>query len=287
MTQLQRHFKIGKNDVPHFLYGTAWKEDDTTRCVEDAIRAGFRGIDTANQRKHYFEAGVGRALQQIYASTPITRKDLFLQTKFTSLGGQDNRLPFDPEANATTQVQQSFSSSLEHLGTDYLDSYVLHGPSAPTKLSDHDWEVWRAMESLADSGKTKLIGISNVQLSHLQDLLHSARVKPAFVQNRCFARIGWDFEIRKLCKEHNIVYQGFSLLSSHNLQVLKTPEFAEIVRRTERTPAQIIFRFAIQVGMLPLTGTTNAQHMREDLVALEFALPDEDVKTIELMAGLS
>jgi diketogulonate reductase-like aldo/keto reductase len=270
--------------VPQFLYGTAWKEESTTRCVEEAIQAGFRGVDTANQRKHYFEAGVGKALQNIYASTQITRADIFLQTKFTSLQGQDHRLPYDATASATVQVQQSFARSLDHLSTDYLDSYVLHGPSAVPLLSKHDWEVWRAMESLKESGKTKFIGISNVQLSHLQDLLETAKIKPAFVQNRCFARTGWDMEVRHFCKEHGIIYQGFSLLTA-NLDILRHPDFASIVNRIERTPAQIIFRFASQIGMLPITGTTNAHHMRQDLACFDFTLSEEDVKCIEGIGG--
>src|SRR5688500_3914893 len=108
---------------PDFLYGTAWKEDRTRALTEQALRAGFRGIDTANQRRHYFEAGVGEALAAAYEAKLVTRDDVFLQTKYTYQPGQDHRLPYDPQAPLATQVAQSMASSLEHLGTDHVDSY--------------------------------------------------------------------------------------------------------------------------------------------------------------------
>ena len=120
--------------VPDFLYGTAWKEDRTQALTELALRMGFRGIDTANQRRHYFEAGVGQGLAAAYRAGVVTRADLFLQTKFTYQRGQDHRLPYDPAADLSTQVAQSMASSLEHLGTDHVDSYVLHGPGLRLRL---------------------------------------------------------------------------------------------------------------------------------------------------------
>ena len=116
--------------VPEFLYGTAWKEGRTAALTELALRAGFRGIDTANQRRHYVEAAVGQALAAAYRAGVVTREELFLQTKFTYRAGQDHRLPYDPAAPIATQVAQSMASSLEHLSTDHIDSYVLHGPAS-------------------------------------------------------------------------------------------------------------------------------------------------------------
>ncbi len=266
--------------IPPFLYGTAWKENDTERCVESALEAGFRGIDTANQRKHYFEAGVGAALKKIFSQGQISRKDIFIQTKFTSINGQDHRLPYDAHAPFGVQVKQSFASSLEHLQIDYLDSYVLHGPSHSQGLSPEDWEIWRAMEDLYQTGKVKLLGISNVNLKQLYSLCEKAKVRPAFVQNRCFARRGWDKEMRAYCKINQVLYQGFSLLTA-NPEVFHNPRFVEIVERVGCTPAQAVFRFALQVGMLPLTGTQDPSHMREDLESLKFELSFQDVQTIE------
>src|SRR3954468_17505188 len=128
--------------APDFLYGTAWKEERTAALTELALRSGFRGIDTANQRRHYFEAGVGQGLAAAYRAGIVKREDLFLQTKFTYQGGQDHRLPYDPSAAPAVQVEQSLASSLEHLHTDHVDSFVLHGPSSNCNWADLDQEVW-------------------------------------------------------------------------------------------------------------------------------------------------
>src|SRR4051794_34340165 len=108
--------------VPRFLYGTAWKEEQTQRLTERALRQGFRGIDTANQRKHYHEAAVGHAVAAAVADGLVTREELFLQTKFTFRRGQDHRLPYDPKTPIRQQVEQSFASSLEHLSVEVIDS---------------------------------------------------------------------------------------------------------------------------------------------------------------------
>src|SRR5271170_5721372 len=175
--------------VPNFLYGTAWKEDRTPALVELALRTGFRGIDTANQRRHYFEEGVGQGLAAAYRAEVVTRADVFLQTKFTYRPGQDHRLPYDPAASLSVQVAQSMASSLEHLGTDYLDSYVLHGPASGYGWTDADSEVWEAMLKERDAGRTRLLGVSNVSLQHLEQMVSALREVPAFVQNRCYARL--------------------------------------------------------------------------------------------------
>jgi diketogulonate reductase-like aldo/keto reductase len=270
--------------LPQFLYGTAWKEDETERLTRLAIEAGFRGIDTANQRKHYFEAAVGAAVAGAINDGLITRDELFLQTKFTFINGQDHRLPYDASANPATQVQQSFASSLEHLQVGWIDSYVLHGPSRRPGLGAADREVWSAMEELHAAGRTRFLGISNVTLEQLETLVGFAKTKPAFVQNRCFARTGWDAGIRAFCRAHDIVYQGFSLLTA-NAKELRHPAFVQLVAKLGRTPAQVIFRFARQAGMLPLTGTTNAAHMREDLAIDDFVLTPEEFTRVETIAA--
>jgi diketogulonate reductase-like aldo/keto reductase len=269
-------------DIPSFMYGTAWKEEATRQLVELAVASGFTAIDTANQLIHYQEALVGEALQAL-EKNGIKRDTLFLQTKFTSADGQDHRTPYDPSADLTTQVRQSFDSSLTHLRTTYVDSYVLHAPFQRRGLGDADWQVWAAMESLYESGKTKMIGISNVTADQLTQLCEQANIKPMVVQNRCYATLGWDKEVRKICQTHGIIYQGFSLLTA-NRQVLADREIHSMAERLGAGPAQIIFRFAMQIGMLPLTGTTSRQHMKEDLQAERFALSSEDIERIETIA---
>jgi diketogulonate reductase-like aldo/keto reductase len=265
--------------IPSWMYGTAWKKEATTRLVELAVDAGFTAIDTANQIIHYDEARVGEALQRL-AARGVTRDRLFLQTKFTPVNGQDHRTPYDPAAELATQVRQSFGSSLAHLHTDYLDSYVLHGPYSRYGLGVADWEVWAAIEALYESGKTKMIGISNVSADQLSQLCTRARHKPMIVQNRCYAAFGWDKDVREMCRTHGIIYQGFSLLTA-NRDVFIDPDIRAIARQHEATLAQVVFRFAMQIGMLPLTGTTNPQHMREDLQVESFTLSPEELRRIE------
>jgi len=265
--------------VPSFMYGTAWKKEATTQLVQMAVEAGFTAIDTANQLIHYQEALVGEALLAL-ARQGVTRERLFLQTKFTPTNGQDHRTPYDASASLTTQVNQSFESSLVHLHTDYLDSYVLHGPYQRQGLGAADWEVWAAIEALYQSGKTKMIGISNVTPQQLAQLCAKARVKPMMVQNRCYAAFGWDKEVREICRAHDIIYQGFSLLTA-NQGIFAEPAIRAIAQRLGTGLAQVVFRFAMQVGMLPLTGTTNLQHMKEDLQAEQLTLTAEDLQIIE------
>jgi diketogulonate reductase-like aldo/keto reductase len=270
--------------APDFLYGTAWKEDRTAALTELALRQGFRGIDTANQRRHYFEAGVGQGLAAAYRAGVVTRAELFLQTKFTYVNGQDHRLPYDPAAPLSTQVAQSMESSLEHLGTDHVDSYVLHGPASGRGWSDADVEVWAAMVKQRDAGRTRLLGVSNVSLRHLLQMAAAGAELPAFVQNRCFAQLGWDRDVRAFCAERQIVYQGFSLLTA-NVEVLRTRLVGGVAARLGATPAQVVFRFAQAVGMLPLTGTTDAGHMSQDLASRELVLTADEVRAIEAVAG--
>ena len=269
--------------VPAFFYGTAWKEERTAALTRLALDAGFGAIDTANQRRHYFEAAVGDAVRGWLAESGRARAQLFLQTKFTHADGQDHRLPYDRDASPADQVAQSFASSLEHLHTDHLDAYLLHGPSARVGLPDDDWQIWNAMSALARAGKVRLIGISNVSLEQLESLHRHAEVKPALVQNRCYARTGWDREIRAFCRAHDIGYQGFSLLTA-NRRELAGPTMARVVAKSGRTLAQVLFRFALQVGMIPLTGTSDSGHMREDLHSFDFALDEADVAAIESLA---
>lgn len=279
----ERILSIDGFPVPRFLYGTAWKEDETQRLTELGLSQGFRGIDTANQRRHYYEAGVGQAVRAALASGLVKRDELFLQTKFTFQRGQDHRLPYDPKAPVSLQVEQSFVSSLEHLGVAQVESFVLHGPTLRQGLTTADWDAWRAMEAIHGSGRTRFLGISNVGFDQLQALCQKARVKPRFVQNRCYANQGWDRRVREFCSANAMVYQGFSLLTA-NCETLRHPLIVKLAADYARPASVIVFRFALDAGMIPLTGTTNAEHMRADLGAFDFRLKPEEVKLIERVA---
>jgi diketogulonate reductase-like aldo/keto reductase len=263
--------------MPALIYGTAWKEERTAELTRLALAAGFTGIDTANQRRHYVEAGVGEAL----AAAGVARAGLFLQTKFTYARGQDYRLPYDPRADPATQVRQSFASSLEHLGTDYVDSYVLHGPESGGRgWSATDRAVWGAMEALHRDGRARLLGVSNISHDQLVELCAAAATPPAVVQNRCYARTGWDREVRALCRRRGIVYQGFSLLTA-NTRELSSPAVAAIARRLGATVPQVVFAFARALGMAALTGTTSPEHMAQDLASQDLQLTEQEVLTVE------
>lgn len=276
-------WRMSDGSIPDFLYGTAWKEQRTAALTELALRAGFRGIDTANQRRHYLEAGVGEGLSASYRAGIVSRADLFLQTKFTYQRGQDHRLPYDPAAPLASQVAQSLASSLEHLGADYVDSYVLHGPSS-AEWGDADAEVWEAMRKQRDAGRTRLLGVSNISLQHLEQMAATSAEYPALVQNRCFARFGWDREVRSFCDQHSIIYQGFSLLTA-NPEILQHRPFADFAASVHATPAQVVFSFARAIEIVPLTGTASPEHMREDLASLELKLAPDVVRAIESIAG--
>jgi diketogulonate reductase-like aldo/keto reductase len=270
--------------VPRFLYGTAWKEDRTQTLTELAVQTGFRGIDTANQRRHYNEAAVGQAVAAAVAGGVVARGELFLQTKFTFQRSQDHRLPYDPHAPVRTQVEQSFASSQEHLGVEVIDSYLLHGPSQRDGLGPDDWAAWRTMEAMHGDGRALLLGVSNFSLRQLQQLCGQARVRPRFVQNRCYAARVWDRGVREFCAANGIIYQGFSLLTA-NPEVLAHREMAHIAALHGRTVAQVVFRFALDVGMVPLTGTTDARHMQANLEVFDFRLEPREVRRIEGLAS--
>lgn len=270
--------------VPTFIYGTAWKEERTEELVAEALEAGFRGFDTANQRRHYREPAVGRALTRAVEDGTVDRGDLFVQTKFTHPQGQGGNAPYDTDAPPAEQVRQSFRSSLDHLEVDRVDSYLLHAPAARSGLADADREAWRAMEELHEEGRARLVGVSNVTPGQLRTLSDFARVKPAFVQNRCRLGLGWDVGVREVCEDRGIGYQGFSLLTA-NRPALNHRDVKEIARRHARSVEQVIFRFAMALGIVPLTGTTDPDHMREDLAVYEFDLTEEEVRAVEAVGG--
>ena len=276
--------EVGGVSVPALLYGTAWKEERTAGLVGAALAAGFRGVDTANQRRHYHEAAVGSALGEAIARGAVARDELFVQTKFTYVEGQDARLPYDPNAPLREQVRQSFLSSRSHLGVERLDSYLLHGPRTRRGLSQGDREVWRAMEELHAGGAVALLGVSNVTAEQLLSLCAFAAVRPAFVQNRCFARLGWDRDVREVCRDEGVVYQGFSLLTANGPE-LASPALGRIAARHGASRAQVVFRLALELGMVVLTGTTDPAHMREDLAIGGFALEPAEVAELERLSG--
>ena len=266
--------------MPRIIYGTAWKKEGTAAWVEQAIGLGFRGIDTACQPKHYNEAGVGAGLVNCYKSG-IKRSELYLQTKFTPLSGQDPaQVPYNAKASLSEQVAQSFQTSLVNLQTTYLDCLVLHSPLANQQ---HTQEVWQAMEHLFQNGGVKQLGISNCyDLQQFELLYDNATIKPAVIQNRFYAKTGYDCDIRDFCKQQRIIYQSFWTLTG-NPDILAHATLQALATKYRRSAAQVFFRYLSQIGIIPLTGTTSATHMREDLAIFDFELAVDECAAIRLL----
>lgn len=268
------------------LYGTAWKKEATTELVVLAVRSGFRGIDTACQPKHYREDLVGAALERLAFEHGIPRECLWLQTKFTPIRGQDpQNIPYDKSAPLRVQVEQSIARSLENLGTGYIDSLVLHSP-LPTL--DATLEAWGVFERAVDDGRVRQLGISNCyDAKFFVALYDSARIKPAVLQNRFYADSGYDVELRRFCLENGIAYQTFWTLTA-NPKLLRSEPVRDAASRLRATPPQVLFRWLIQAGHQPLTGTRSPDHMRQDLEAASLAqleLSDAEMVAIGSLVG--
>jgi diketogulonate reductase-like aldo/keto reductase len=269
-----------KIHVPRIIYGTAWKKAATEHLVSLAIQKGFRGIDTACQPKHYDEAGVGAGVAA-GLKQGLTRADLYLQTKFTSLSGQDpKRIPYDPEASLADQITQSVAASLKNLQTDYLDCVLLHSPM-PTMTQTQS--AWRTLETFVDTGQVRQLGISNCyNRVDLERLYETARIKPAIIQNRFYPETNYDRDIRAFCDQSQIIYQSFWTLSA-NPHVLAHKTITALASVHHRTPAQILFRYLTQIGVVPLTGTQSETHMRDDLAIFDFELTIEERGAIDAL----
>ena len=263
--------------VPRIIYGTAWKKERTAALVKQAITLGYRGIDTACQPKHYDEAGVG-AGQAPCLATGLTRSDLYLQSKFTPVDGQDPaRLPYDPNDGVAIQVEQSFHNSLRNLGTSYLDCLVLH---SPLENERHLMDVWQAMEAIFETGGAKQLGVSNYYApDQLERLYRKVHIKPAVVQNRFYAQTGYDREIRGFCRQHQILYQSFWTLTA-NPNVLAHATLQTLASNYGRTPEQVFLRSLTQIDIIPLSGTTSQTYMREDLAIFEFELTQSECDAV-------
>ncbi len=263
--------------MPWLIYGTAWKKERTADLVVKAIQAGFRGIDTACQPKHYDEPLVGAALQRL-KELRVERESLFVQTKFTPLDGQDpRRVPYDKNAPIESQVAQSFETSKKNLKTQYVDSLILHSPVAPHALL---MKAWSAMETIQKAGGARQLGISNCYDTEIMRLLYAdANVKPAVVQNRFYQETGYDADLRNWCSNHGVIYQSFWTLTA-NPHILGSNTVRSLSRKYKRTEAQIFFRYLNQSCIVPLTGTCSEKHMREDLSVFDFELSSDDLSKV-------
>ena len=266
--------------MPRILYGTAWKKERTAELVVQALEAGFRGFDTACQPKHYDERLVGEGLARA-RMLGITRDELYLQTKFTPLSSQDpEQVPYDVDAPVDAQVAESFAVSQRNLQTDYVDCLILHSPMVPHETM---MRAWQAMEAIYAAGGARQLGISNCYDPAVLKALHAAAtVKPAVLQNRFYKDNGFDVEQRTWCAEHGLIYESFWSLTA-NAKLLVSPLVQDLAQRYGRTEAQVFFRYLSLIGIVPLTGTSSEQHMREDLDVFTFALSVEEMQDMDAL----
>jgi diketogulonate reductase-like aldo/keto reductase len=277
---------------PFLVYGTAWKKELTAKYVSDALRAGFRFLDTACQPKHYNESGVGVGWTAAAAELRLPRSSLFLQTKFTPDKGQDpEKIPYDRNAPIEDQVKQSLAMSLRNLRTDYLDSLVMH---SPLPSMEDTLRVWRTMEGFVDEGKVRRLGMSNCYDPKMfAQLYELARVKPSVLQNRFHSKTGFDVELRAFCQANGIWYQSFSVLTA-NRRALGGREVKALAREKGLSPQTLMFAFLMQLGYVtPLSGTTSLQHMQEDVTVMErmqggerFFRGDEELRRFAKLLGM-
>jgi len=263
---------VGK---PPFIYGTAWKKDETKRLVTEALGAGFTAIDTAAQPRHYREDLVGEAIRASYASGMATRDQLYIQTKYTPPGGQDgNNMPYDPTSPLETQIRTSVASSLRNLRPQeaedsekdtYIDCLLLHSPLPSIEKTI---QAWKILESYVPH-KIKALGISNTDLSILEAIYESANVKPKVVQNRFHKATAWDVSLRKFCRDHDIIYQSFWTLTG-NPKIFSGDAVHQLSQLAGVSKEVAMYSLVIALGgIAPLNGTTNVQHMKDDLQDVE------------------
>lgn len=262
----------------NMIYGTAWKKEQTSTLVEQAILTGFKAVDTACQPKHYREDLVGIGLENVFKNSNIRREDIFIQTKFTPIDGQDKtNMPYLESDEIEIQVEKSFEISKKNLKTDFINSYILHSPVYPGSKFQR---VWQKMEEFYDKKEVGQLGISNCyDLDVLKYLYTNATVKPKVVQNRFYPQSGYDKTIREFCNENEIIYQSFWSLTA-NPHLLSSFEIIEIAKKYEKTVAQIFYKFLNKIEITPLNGTTSKTHMIEDLDIVNFDLNEEEVKKI-------
>mgnify|MGYP002630689667 CR=1 FL=1 len=245
--------------MPPIIFGTAWKKEQTSALVLAALRAGYRGIDTACQPKHYNEAGVGEAI----VSSGLLRDAIYLQTKYTPVSGQDPaRIPYDKTAPLDVQVKQSVAVSLNNLRTDWIDCLVLHSPLATHRDT---MVVWRAMEQALAAGHVRSLGVSNCyDLDTFQRLYDEAKTKPTVLQNRFYRDSGHDTALRAFCAAHGVRYQSFWTLTG-NPSAVSSDAVRKVAETHACTPQQVWFAFVGALGIVPLTGSRSEEHLRQDL----------------------
>jgi aldehyde reductase len=257
----------GSGHMPALGFGTLIPDPALTiTATRNALDAGFRHFDCAERYRN--EREVGEALQAGVAAGKIAREDIFVTTKLWNTNHRPER------------VEPAFEASLDRLGLEYLDLYLIHTPFAFQPGDEQDprdqdgnviydrgvtlLDTWRAMESLVDHGKCRAIGLSDIGLNELLPLYESARIKPSAVQVESHPYLP-ETELLEFCKERGIVFLAFAPLG-HGMRPgpLEDPVISAIAARTGKTPAQVLLAWAVQRGTALLTTPRTADRAREN-----------------------
>jgi diketogulonate reductase-like aldo/keto reductase len=271
----------GSGEIPALGFGTSLSDNTKTHgAVRTAVEVGFRHLDAAERYRN--EAQVGTALKELFANKTVRREDLFVTTK---LWNNNHR----PE-----RVRPALQASLNRLGLDAVDLYLVHTPFAFQPGDDQDprhphgaviyddgvtlEETWAAMEALVDDGLSRAIGLSDIDAERTRDIIDTARIKPAVVEVESHPYHP-QWELHELCKTHGIILLAFASLG-HALEprLLDDPLIVSIAQRVEKTPAQVLLAWGIQRGTAVLTGSVTPSRISENFDVT--ALPDDEVREI-------
>jgi diketogulonate reductase-like aldo/keto reductase len=253
--------------LPPIGLGTALaNNDELVEAIKYAVSIGYRLIDTAATYAN--SQSVGRAV----AKCGIPRKDLFVTSK---LGNNDH---------GYSETLAAFDKTLNFLGLDYLDCYLIHWPN-PIKTREQGYEkqnaeTWAAMEEIYKSGRAKSIGVSNFYIHHLEALLKTAKIKPA-INQICLHPGSPHTDIVEFCRANDICLQAYSPLGAG--RVLESDEIAEIAKKYNKTPAQICLRWGIQNSFSPIPKSIKQNRISENFDVFDFSLNDDDMQTLSAM----
>ena len=245
-------------EMPQLGFGT-WQiaGEETQERVEEALAAGYRHVDTAAAYRN--EAGVGAAI----AASGLRREEVFVATKlWNSEQGYDSAL-------------RAFEKSLERLGTGHVDLYLIHWPLPGW---DRFLDTWRAFERIREEGGARSIGVSNFRIEDLERLQREAEQRPTVNQVELHPRFQ-QAELRAWHEDHGIATEAWSPLAQGDL--LEDGTIETIAAHQDRSPAQVILRWHLQVGNVVIPKSSSPQRIRENYALFDFALSEDDMAAIE------